>query len=209
MTARTLLPFALVLCLPLTGCVEDIAAPPPPPTESELVHYWNFNSLAEGVIESVPADYSRLTGAVMTYPGTGAGYMDRTDGSDLNLQRNAIAGFGLRPRNPSSTRQLVIVAPSTGYHKLVVRFAVMRTSNGAPSEEFFYSTDGGANWVQVGARYNIELDFKLETFDLSSITAVNNNPNLRFRILFVGDGAAGSSGNNRFDNFSIEGVPLS
>ena len=42
--------------------------------------------------------------------------------------------------------------------------------------------------------------------NLSAITAVNNNPNLKFRILFIGDLAAGASGNNRFDNILVEGV---
>jgi hypothetical protein len=208
MTRNTLLA-AMVLALATTGCVEDLMMPPPPPNDAELVHYWHFNALPEGVIaDAVPADFSKLTGAAITYPGTGAGYVDRTDGSDRNLLMGQVPGFGLRPRNPSDTRELLIVAPSTGYEKLVVTFAVMRTANGAPSEEFYYSANGGASWTMVGSRYDIDLDFALKTFDLSGVTAVENNPNLRFRILFVGDGAAGASGNNRFDNFSIEGVPL-
>jgi hypothetical protein len=206
---RNMLLAAAVLGLTTAGCVEDAMAPPPPPKDSELVHYWHFNALPEGTITAaVPADFSKLTGAAITYPGTGAGYVDRTDGSDRNLLMGAVPGFALRPRNPSNTRELLIVAPSTGYEKLVVTFAVMRTANGAPSEEFYYSANGGASWTMVGAKYDIDLDFSLKTFDLAAIAAVNNNPNLRFKILFVGDGAAGASGNNRFDNFSIEGVPL-
>jgi len=200
---------AAVLALTLSGCVDDLMAPPPPPTDAVLIHYWHFNTLPEGQIQSVNADFSRLSGAVISYPGTGAGFMDRTDGSDRNLLLGAPAGFGLRPRNPSNTRELLIVAPSNGYHSLEVTFAVMRTANGAPSEEFYYSANGGGTWTRVGNAYDIPLDFELKTFDLKGLAGVDNNPNLRFRILFVGEGAAGASGNNRFDNFSISGIPTS
>lgn len=198
-----------VVGLALTGCVADLLEPPPPPKESVLVHYWHFNALPEGTLTTVPADVSLLSGAVMTYPGTGAGYMDRVDpGASVNLQLGQPAGFGLRPRNPANTRELLIVAPSTGYEKLVVRFAVMRSSNGAAQEIFEYSPNGGTSWTPVGNPYDIPLDFELKTIDLSSVDAVNNNANLRFRIRFVGVGADGSSGNNRLDNFTVDGVPL-
>ncbi len=193
----------------LAGCVDDPVAPPPPPTDAELIHYWHFNNLPEGTLTSVPADFGAVAGGVITYPGTGAGYMDRVDpGSDLNNRMGQLAGFGLRPRNPSNTRELLVVAPSTGYRDVVVQFAVTRTANGATQEEFQYSTDGGGSWTRVGSVYDVQLEFTLMTFDLSGVAAVNNNPNLRFRILFLGETAAGSSGNNRFDNVTIEGVPL-
>ncbi len=210
MTRTWMLLAAGFLGLGSVGCVEDIAAPPPPPKEAELVHYWHFNALAEGTLTTVPVDVSTLTGAVITYPGTGAGYMDRVDpGSDLGAKPATPAGYGLRPRNPANTRELIIVAPSTGYEKLVVSFAAMRSSNGAVQEEFYYSANGGATWTLVGAAYDISESWNLKTFDLAAITAVNDNPNLRFRLLFVGTNADGSSGNNRLDNILVEGVPLS
>lgn len=199
------------LCaLAIGACVDDIALPPIPPKVSEVVHYWHFNALPTGTITAaIPADISKLTGANITYPGTGAGYVDQVDpGSALNVQSGQPAGLGLRPRNPANTRELIIVAPSTGYEKLVVSFAVMRSSSGAAQEEFSYSIDGGTTWVVVDAAYNIELDYALKTIDLSAVPAVNNKAALRFRIRFLGDLAAGASGNNRFDNIVVEGVPL-
>jgi hypothetical protein len=205
---RTLLPLLIgLLALSSSACVDDVAAPPPAPKVSEYIHYWNFNTLPTGTLTSVNADVSKLSGAVITYPGTGLGYMDNVDpGSSVNAQQAAPAGLGLRPRNPANTRELIIAAPSTGYEKLVVSFAVMRSSSGAAQEEFYYSANGGTTWTLVGAAYNIELDYALKSIDLSAITAVNNNANLKFRILFIGEFAAGASGNNRFDNFLIEGV---
>lgn len=199
----------LIGTLGLTGasCVDDVAAPPAPPKLAEYIHYWHFNTLPSGTITSVNADQSKVSGATITYPGTGAGYMDNVDpGSTVNALSAAPAGLGLRPRNPANTRELIITAPSTGYEKLVVSFAVMRSSSGAAQEEFYYSANGGTTWNLVGTAYNIELDYTLKTIDLSAITAVDNNANLRFRILFIGELAAGASGNNRFDNILVEGV---
>jgi hypothetical protein len=162
------------------GCVDDLALPPlppPPPKEAELVHYWHFNALPTGTLTSVPVDVSKLTGAVITYPGTGAGYM-------------------------------LITAPSTGYEKLVVSYAVQRSGSGAAQEEFYYSINGGTTWVILGAAFDISEEWAIKTFDLSTVTAVNNNANLRFRIRFVGANSDGSSGNNRLDNIVIEGVPV-
>jgi len=193
------------------ACVDDSALPPLPPKVSEVVHYWHFNTLPLGTITTpIAADISKIAGAVITYPGTGAGYMDQVDpGSALNLQAGQGAGLGLRPRNPANTRELIIVAPSTGYEKLTVTFAVMRSSSGAAQEDFSYSVDGGTTWVVVDAGYNIELDYALKTIDLAAATAVNNKANLSFRIRFLGDLAAGASGNNRFDNICVDGTPIS
>ncbi len=174
-----------------------------------LIHYWHFNNLAEGVLTTVAADFSLNQGAVITYPGTGTGFLDRTDGTLLNASMGAPAGYGLRVRNPSNTRELIIVAPSTGYRELQLSFAVHRTSSGAQSQQLFYSADGGQNWINVGEAYIINLDYTGMSFDLSAIEAINNNPNLRFRILFTGEAAAGTTGNNRIDNFSITGVSAS
>lgn len=209
MTRTGMLLVATMLGLGAAGCVEDIAAPPPPPKESEVVHYWHFNALPEGTLTEAVADFSVLSGAVITYTGTGAGYMDRVDpGTDLNAQPGIPAGFGLRPRNPANTRELIVVAPSTGYEKLVVSYAVQRSGSGAQEEEFHYSTDGGTTWVIVGAAFSISENWEVKTLDLSAVAAVNNAAALRFRIRFVGVGSDGSSGNNRLDNITIEGVPL-
>lgn len=210
MSRTTQILAAGLLGLGAAGCVEDIMAPPPPPKEAELVHYWHFNALPEGTLTSATADFSRTGSAVITYPGTGAGYMDRVDpGSDVNAKLATPAGYGLRPRNPANTRELIITAPSTGYTKVVVTFAVQRSSNGPAQEAFYYSADGGTTWVAAISSYDIQLDFTKVTVDLSAVTAVNDNANLRFRILFLGDLATGSSGNNRFDNVAVEAVPKS
>jgi len=202
-----------LVALAITGCVEDLLEPPPPPKESEVIHQWNFNSLATGTLTEVPSDASRVGSGMITYPGTGNGYIDRVDpGTDLNALPGVLAGFGLRPRNPAATRELLIVAPSTGYEKLEISYALQRSSPaGAEQQLLQYSSNGGTTWVNVAPAYDltsIDPNWERKYFNLEAVTAVNNNPNLRFRILFQGPAASGTSGNHRIDNLIIEGVPL-
>jgi len=196
--------------LGLAACVEDAVLAPPPPNPAEVVHYWHFNALPAGTLTAVAADVSTLGGAEITYPGTGAGYMDQVSpGSDLNAEVGTVAGLGLRPRNPANTRELIIVAPSTGYEDLELSWAVQRSSAGAAQEEVFYSVNGGTTWVAVGGVFAVSETWEVMTIDLAPIAAVDNLAGLRFRILFTGAGADGASGNHRIDNLKITGVPIS
>ncbi len=190
--------------------------------ELELIHYWHFNNEEMTDDDEVFTDFSLVEEGVITYPGTGDGYVDfRTHReadpvSDFNLRmgEEPAQGAVLRVRNPANTRELIIAAPSAGFENLVVTFATTRTGNGAQEQEFYYSADNGASWVQVGDAYEIpELDPALDDFgylhkviDLSDHVAVNNNPELHFKILFVGEGADNTSGNNRFDNLTLDGT---
>jgi hypothetical protein len=182
------------------------------PSFSELLHYWHFNNLPAGtIVDPVAADSTKagLGAATIAYPGTGDGYVDQVSpGSAFNTFGGNAAGLGIRFRNPANTREMIIVAPSTGFNKLTLKFAAMRSSSGAAQEELYYSVNGGTNWVKVGDAYDIPLDWELKSFDLTGIEALNNNPNLQFKVLFVGAGADGASGNNRLDNVSIEGFKL-
>lgn len=187
-----------------------------------LIHYWHFNDQIITEDDEVPADYSALVQGMITYPGTGAGYMDfRTHRpqdpvSNFNLQmgQEPDQGAVLRVRNPANTRELIIAAPSTGFEDLVVTFATTRTENGAQQQEFYFSHDNGLTWEQVGDTYDIpELEDDLgiylhKVIDLTEYSVVNDNPHLHFKILFVGEGADNPSGNNRFDNLTLEGSPL-
>lgn len=176
----------------------------------ELVHYWHFNDLPSGTLTSVDADFSAFGTATITYPGEGAGYMDRVSpGSTINDYMEAEAGFALRLRNPADTREMIMVSPSTGYEGLFLAFVAHRSTAGAQQQELYYSIDGGDNWVQVGDAYDIqpiEPDYEIFNFDLSGIEEINNNADLQFRILFTGSNASGTSGNQRIDNISITGT---
>lgn len=186
--------------------------------ESQLIHYWHFNNLPSGTLTSVQANFSEVSGASITYPGTGAGYMDRRTHreedpvSNLNLQLGQAPDQGavLRVRNPSSTRSLVIASPSTGFEDINLTFATTRTSNGATQQEIYYSIDGGNEWLFTNHSYLLpELpEWDLISVDLSTIKSANNNSDLKIKILFTGSNNSGTEGNNRFDNVSVSGVPI-
>ena len=189
--------------------------------DRKLMHYWHFNTL-DGTVTEVASDYSVTGAGLITYPGTGTGYLDERKHraadpvSNMNLQlgEEPDQGAVLRARNPSDTRELIIDASSIGYKDIELRFAVTRTSNGAQEQEFYFTADGGNSWVKVGESYGIPLltvgepnnGWLLKTFDLSPFAQVNDNENLKFRVLFLGESAANTSGNNRFDNFSVHGT---
>ncbi len=182
---------------------------------SVLVHYWNFNNVS-GTVTSIAPDFSLLTSSAtqITYEGSGAGYMDSfSPGYDSNARNNDTAGNGIRARNPSDTRSLIISAPTTGYKKIVLKFATAKSSaSGAGQQNYSYTVDG-INYSTTGlsvTTFNPEIDptNSIVALDFSAIDAVNDNPHFKFKIDFAGDTASGTSGNNRFDNVTIEGVSL-
>ena len=182
---------------------------------SDLIHYWNFNTIS-GTQTLVNPDITLLPlgGASISYPGSGAGYMDTfTPGYDSNLQNTEVAGSGLRARNPSDTRNLVMAVPTTGYKTIVVQFATAASSSGAQTQNYSYTVDG-INYSTAGLNtttFNSTIDpiASLVSLDFTSITGVNNNPNFKIKISFTGTNASGTSGNNRFDNVTVKGIPVS
>lgn len=180
-----------------------------------LIHYWNFNTLPAGTLTTVAANTTLITpnNTSITFNGTGAGYMDNVSpGTTLNSQNGDIDGLGLRARNPSDTRSLIIAASTTGYKNIVVKFATDRTSSGATIQNYSYTIDG-TNYITTGlatTTYSPDLDpaYTIVTLDFSSIPGVVNNPNFKIKIDFAGPNASGTSGNNRFDNITFQGNVL-
>jgi len=211
--------------------------------QSTLIHYWNFNNLPALLKRPVPpivADFTVLTPADSAYleyyvlPGTssgwatgnnGGGQIDQTGGTDSNARNGAVAGNGMRCRNPLDSAELRWHIPSTGFSNLVITYALQSssTTSGDSAQIFSYSPDGGLTWQNTGITVNgantniLNVEQGGATgpyesgtlFGLVHITltdpAVNNNPKLIFRITFEGNTHI-LSGNNRFDNFTLDGV---
>lgn len=176
----------------------------------DILHYWHFNELPGVTLSAVNADTGTLTGGVIRYQGSGAGFMDRVSpGTDINRLFGKVAGSALRVRNPSNTRDLIIEAPSTNYGNLVFQYAVSRTNNGALQKQIFYTTTPDkSTWKPLSSEVSVSEDFFLVEFDLTNIPETFNSPNLAFKISFLGENAAGASGNNRFDNIVLRGREL-
>lgn len=170
---------------------------------------WHFNNLPSGTLVEVPADQSLLPGAGLSYPGTGAGYLDRVDGgSDLGALPDTPAGMALRVRNPSASRELLVRAPSTGHEDLELGYAAMRTSNGAQFHAVQARPRPDAPWQTVADSVAVAETFQLYTLDLSRHAELDDQDSLELRFVFQGSNAAGSSGNQRFDNLQLSGRPI-
>jgi hypothetical protein len=196
-----------------TTAVLNLSVTPIPTVA--LIHYWNFNNLPTGTLTSINADYSliNVNATNITYNGGGTGYMDQfTPSTDLNAQNGDVSGLGLRARNPSDTKNLDVKFPTSGFKNIVMKFAVAKSGSGATVQNYSYSIDG-VNFTNSNlgsATFNLNSDpaFDLVTLDFSSITETNNNPNFIVRVNFAGSTASGISGNNRFDNITVQGNQL-
>jgi hypothetical protein len=178
--------------------------------DSELIHYWHFNTLPDGELGPLPTDFSITQDAgLIGYEGESAGYMDGVDDGTLNNSHLGVAGgLGLRVRNPADTRELVLNLPTTGYESVVMKYAVKRTSIGAQLQSILYRTQEDGPWTPVLEEILITLDYQLVEVDFSNIDGVDNNQYFEVKIVFPHESAAAISGNNRFDNISLEGYPV-
>jgi hypothetical protein len=187
--------------LALTAVFALEISPPVP------VQAWHFNHLPDGALGSVPADQAPYAGGLISYPGLGAGYLDRVDdGTQLGALPGIAAGAALRVRNPSDTRELILALPSLYYQDLALSYAVKRTSNGAETHSVSCRTAPDGPWLAVAEDLLVELEYQLVVLDLAGIAGAAHNPDLAVKFTFGGPSASGSSGNQRFDNITLTGV---
>jgi len=190
-----------------------------------IIHYWNFNNFTSKMytdtIHGINADYSDLdkSKAQILYAemsgvsSSFSTYEDfyptvAADYDTVNLQLGDTAGNALRPRNPSDSMYLLFYIPTTNFKNISLKYGSESSSvgSGMLHQIFDYSVDSGVNWKTSGL--SIPSDSAWLIFHLTSInfsdTLVNNNPKMVFRIAFNGN-TSGTSGNNRFDNVTVEG----
>jgi autotransporter-associated beta strand protein len=100
-------------------------------------------------------------------------------------------------------------APTTNFDDISISYYQNATSTGPKDWEVEYSTNGST--YTLDATYAITATAANEQFNLSSITALNNDPSIYLRLIVldgtsVGGGAIGSGGNVRLDDFLISGT---
>lgn len=200
-----------------------------------LIHYWNFNGTVNTSVSPVTYDTSDAAISVPTYTIGGASftyggaYYDAWAPSDQVNERNPVTNWqglqaGLRLRNPASG-PFIVTLPTTGYKNIVVKYGIQRTTQGSATNTVTYTTDGvhydSVNMIITNGSIaattgigtytitNTANPNTLVTLDFSSITAVNNNPNFKVKIVFSTTAQSAASGNDRYDNLSAEGLPNS
>lgn len=206
--------------------------------QTTLIHYWNFNSvltfyhipfIPDFVPDFTLIDTNQARIKYVLESGTTfeyAGYVDNVTSADtLNLRMSQPAGQALRVRNPTDSIELQFCIPTTGYKNIRLKYVLESSSatSGMLTELFDYSVDGGATWKNRTGGLTINgsncdtLDVTQDQYQganwgLVDVTfgndaAVNNNPKLIFRIKFAGNTSL-AKGNNRFDDFTVDGTPM-
>jgi hypothetical protein len=189
----------------------------------KLIHYWHFNNTVVGAhLGVIHADYSSLVNASIIYKpikvagasDTSQAYIDNLAGDVIN-QRSGFGGccgatnYGVRTRNPSDYMQFLWYIPTRKYQNIVIKYETQTSSlaSGQLQQLFSYSIDSAQTFTTAGLPFSsvsAGVAWGLVSLDLSSIPAANNNGKLVLKILFSGQNT-GTSGNNRFDNITIEG----
>jgi hypothetical protein len=105
-----------------------------------------------------------------------------------------------------STDYFEFAISTVGKQNITFEFDDRASPTGPTTFELHYSADGGSNFAQFGSAQSTHGSFTtnpMNTFDLSGISALDNNANVVFRLYAYG--ATGSSGTWRIDNVRIDG----
>jgi len=165
---------------------------------ADEIAIWNFND-SDLVVDHGNGTMSsnfNLTNILFAAGTTNNARLGDVAGQALSLQGGT--------SNGNNGRNLTVNVDTTGFANIVVSFATQGTGTGFNSNQLQYSVDG-VNFIDFSSPYLPAAAFGSVPviFTLTSIAGLNNNPNAAFRIVF--NGATSSTGNNRLDNFVVEG----
>lgn len=174
-----------------------------------LIHYWNFNNNTSSASITTPSS-TLANGSLMSIAG-GTSVIDFANGTgqnfnidNLNARNGDVSGTHLRFNNPIGGA-LQFNLPTTGYNNVVVKFTTRKSTQGAGTQTWSYTTDG-TTFVPYQTVTPQDANPQLITFDFSAVAGVSNNPNFKLKVEFSAIGG-GTGGNNRFDNFTVDANP--
>jgi hypothetical protein len=183
--------------------------------QSTLIYYWDFNGGGTDSAGRRP-DYT-ISGAGSAHFNYWCSYVDFAEGTSLNAQSGYAADSCIRFRNPADS--VVFTMPTTGYEHIKFSYAEQRTGSGSAQNTVQFTTDG-VTFVSTStvdgvdsSTYSVDstdaiVDSSAESWQLVTFSfpdgLVNNNPNFAVAIAFNGVAAA-TSGNDRFDNITLQG----
>lgn len=178
----------------------QFAATPPPP--GLLLHYWNYNGA------NLTAVSQTLGGGALTPALTGGAAILADNGQSFtgeNARNGDPAGNHLRVNNPLGAT-LDFAVPTTGHQDVIVQYETRRSGQGAGQQVVTYTVDGTA-WLPFATIAVVDGAPALQVLDFRGIAEADDNPLFAIRIAFQ-QGAGGTAGNNRIDNFTVEGDEL-
>ena len=147
------------------------------PAQAQVITQWNFN--ASLTAPTVGAGSVAGIGGVTTASNNGGGPSDpASPNSALEVSTFPAATAA------NNTAGIELAVSTVGQSNIFLTFD-QRPSNTSPKRTtVFYSTDGGTNWVNFGFYDAPTGDgYFSRSYDFSAITALNNNPNARFKLV--------------------------
>ncbi len=193
---------AIVFPLVALGCVKDRISDNSGGsgvhTGSQLIHYWGFNK-SDSIALLTPD--TTIGGGFINFQ---AATIDTVQpGSSINLRMGIDSGGAIRMRNPFA--YMIIKAPTTGFKTPVLTFAGERSNSGPAGNTVQYTIDG-TNWLAAPtSTLTLNTTWALYTIDFGSISAVDDNANFAIKLVTTNNNT-GTSGNDRYDNISIDAV---
>ena len=177
--------------------------------DPDLLHYWSFNtSEEEGNPWPAPVDADLGSGA-LTYmfdPGS----LDDFGGTTVNARLEESSGESFTMKGSAQNGlYFELAVPTSGFEDILLRYAQRGTGTGFSTHEIQYSTNGGTSFEPIETftgRNATGSSFDLLEVDFGGLGMVDDNPDFVIRVTV--DGATSGSGNNRFDNITIEGVAI-
>jgi hypothetical protein len=165
----------------------------PPPPQPIVIHRWDFGTAANPL-------QPNLTVGGASFAVSGA--------ATAAWVEAAAQGFPtahLRVNNPLQ-QSLVWTMPTTGFSDVELSFLTRRSGSGAGTQRLSVRVNG-STWSELETYAVADADPVLKTIDLSGIPGINHNPSFAVKVEFF-QGEGGNSGNNRFDQVTLRGVPL-
>ena len=191
----------ILLMLAIVATISNASA-------QTLIHYWNFNDnstipalLTPNVSEVSVTSITHIAGGISSIDNAGGTGQDYNI-NNFNARNGDTSGTHLRFNDPIGG-ELEFALPTTGYTNIVVSFATRRSGSGAGTQYWSYTTDG-ANYMLFDSIFPSSVGPELKTLNFTGIADVANNANFKIKVAFA-QGLGGTVGNNRFDNFAVDG----
>ena len=197
-------------------------------SQTTTIAKWTFETTQPGVVDgpAIPGPGIWITNIAAeigsgTAAGLHSGFGTPTYSSPAgNGSAHSFSANGWT-NNPGDLYQFAV--STLGYTNIVVTFDQISSSTGPRDFKFTYSTDG-VNFTQFGSTYTVLVNASPTlwssvtpitqssyTNDLSSITALTNQPVVYFRLVDASTNSAGGAivmtgGTDRVDNFAVTGT---
>jgi len=175
-----------------------------------LLTQWNFNSITPDgntgtgtLTPSVGTGTALNTGGTSSAFASGAGSSDpaATDDSGWNVSAFKAQGTG----NKEAGAEFRVA--TTGFTGIKFSFDQRHSNTAAKGVAVLYSVDSGSTWVDAGSFSAAAGEVWYgRTVDLTSVTAVDNKADVRFRIVAEFSTSTGYSASSPTGNYATNGT---